>query len=60
MILSQDIKSQTHVMAIETDRGVGPWKKPSAKDVTNLTAAGQGDTAQVKGIVSNGRAGIMM
>ena len=56
MNLGLVVKFLMGVMAIETGRGVGPWKKPSDLDVTSLTAAGQGETAQVKGIVSIGLA----
>ena len=56
MNLGRAVKFLMGVMAIETGRGVGPWKKPSALDVTSPTAAGQGETVQVKGIVSIGMA----
>ena len=40
MSLGLVVKFLMGVMAIETGRGVGPWKKPSDLDVTSLTAAG--------------------
>ena len=43
-------KSLSFCASIFTPGGVGPWKKPSALDVTSLTAAGQGETVQVKGM----------
>ena len=47
------------VKVIETEREVSLWKRPSGLDITSLAAASQGEMAQVKGKVSNGRARTM-